>query len=447
VAPKILLVDDNQELLTLLSRLVEAEGWIAVAENRGKGAIQRIAERPAAAVVDVLLPDMMGYDVGQALRNAKIPFVFMTGVFKGGRAASEARTQHGAAGYFEKPFEAKKLVEALRVLLPAASPPPVPARGASGSAPPPEPEGEILELSDFDVEVAVETDEPVEAMDLTGRVALTEDGKVSAVLKGAPVRAGAIGAPARPPPAAAPPRPAPPRGPPVSRTEGKLEENLPELITAFYLAQQTGELTLQKGKVKKTLFFEKGRPCFAISNLVSDRFGPFLVRVGKLTPSQLELCEAAAEKTGRRTGDVLAEMGLLKETEKLYYVAQQVKAIVYSVFGWEEGEYRMHFTDRAAAEAIKIDLHPAHLITRGVKKLYKPERLYRLLSAEERLVPSPQPAYGLHEVELERWEAELMPKVDGTRTIAELIQLARRPDHAVYGFLFGMVALKILDRT
>jgi CheY-like chemotaxis protein len=448
VAPKILLVDDNQELLTLLSRLVEAEGWTAVAENRGKGAIQRIAERPAAAVVDVLLPDMMGYDVGQALRNAKIPFVFMTGVFKGGRAASEARTQHGAAGYFEKPFEAKKLVEALRVLLPAASPPPVPARGASGSAPPPEPEGEILELSDFDVEVAVETDEPVDAMDLTGRVALTEDGKVSAVLKGAPVRAGAIGAPARPPPAAAPPRPAPPpRGPPVSRTEGKLEENLPELITAFYLAQQTGELTLQKGKVKKTLFFEKGRPCFAISNLVSDRFGPFLVRVGKLTPSQLELCEAAAEKTGRRTGDVLAEMGLLKETEKLYYVAQQVKAIVYSVFGWEEGEYRMHFTDRAAAEAIKIDLHPAHLITRGVKKLYKPERLYRLLSAEERLVPSPQPAYGLHEVELERWEAELMPKVDGTRTIAELIQIARRPDHAVYGFLFGMVALKILDRA
>jgi hypothetical protein len=27
------------------------------------------------------------------------------------------------------------------------------------------------------------------------------------------------------------------------------------------------------------------------------------------------------------------------------------------------------------------------------------------------------------------------------------VGLARRPDHAVYGFLFGMVALKILDRT
>ena len=154
--------------------------------------------------------------------------------------------------------------------------------------------------------------------------------------------------------------------------------------------------------MKKTLFFEHGRPCFAISNLVTDRFGPFLGRVGKINQQQLDLCQAAAEKTGRRTGDVLGEMGLLKETEKLYYVAQQVKAIVYSVFAWEDGDYRLHFADRAAKEAIKIDLHPANLITRGVKKLYKPERLFRLLSPEERLIPSQQPAYGLHEVELDR---------------------------------------------
>jgi hypothetical protein len=303
------------------------------------------------------------------------------------------------------------------------------------------------------VEVAVESDEPVDAMELTGRVVLTEDGKVSAVLRGEPVTAAPVAAPARPPPLPSPPPSAAAVGEraarrhDLSKTEGKLEENLPDLFTAFYLAQQTGELTVQRGKVKKTIYFEKGRPCFAISNLVTDRFGPFLVRVGKITSAQLELCQATAAKTGRRTGDVLVEMGILKETEKLYYVAQQVKAIVYSVFGWEDGEYRLHFADRAAKEAIKLDLQPANLITRGVKKLYKPERLFRMLSPEDRLIPSPQPAYGLHEVELERWEAELLPRVDGTRTLAELIHLAKRPEHTVYGFLYGMVALKILDRS
>src|SRR5919197_399676 len=120
---KILLVDDNKELLRLIARLVEAEGWLAVTCARGKDALAAISgEAPAVAVVDVLLPDMMGYEVGAALKKAGVPFVFMTGIFKGGRAASEARVQHGAAGYFEKPFEARKLLDTLRGLLPPEPP-------------------------------------------------------------------------------------------------------------------------------------------------------------------------------------------------------------------------------------------------------------------------------------------------------------------------------------
>jgi CheY-like chemotaxis protein len=445
VPHKILIVDDNQELLNLLARLMEAEGWVPVPVGKGKQAIDKImVERPSAAVVDVLLPDMMGYEVGAVLKNAGVPFVFMTGVFKGGRAASDARTQYGASGYFEKPFEARKLVDALRIILPSLTPAPVA-------------DDELSLGGDFDVEVAVEADEPVQGLDLTGKVTVTEGGRISAILSGDRIKVGPVAVTPRPadlgtPPPARPPRPvshgpatATRVRPELAPVQGHLQDNLPELITAFYLAQQTGELTLQRNKVKKTIFFEKGRPCFAISNLVTDRFGPFLQRVGKISASQLELCQAAADKTGRRTGDVLVEMGLLKDTEKLYYVAQQVKAIIYSTFAWEQGDFRLHFADRAAQEAIKIDLHPANLITRGIKKLYKPERLYRLLRPEDRLIPSQQPAYALYEVELDRWEAELLPRVDGTRTVAELLHIAQRPEHALYGFLVGMIALKMVE--
>ena len=206
---KILLVDDNQELLTLLARLVEAEGWLAIPVGKGKSAIDAVkADRPDAAVVDVLLPDMMGYDVAHALRNASVPFVFMTGVFKGGRASSDARAQHGASGYFEKPFDAKKLIETLRGLLPSVTPAPVPISFQSA-------DDGAIELSDFDVEVAVEADEDVQAMDLTGRVVLTEDGKVSAVLRGDTVHAGPVLTPARGIPAVRPP-PTRPAGAPVT---------------------------------------------------------------------------------------------------------------------------------------------------------------------------------------------------------------------------------------
>jgi two-component system OmpR family response regulator len=429
---KILLVDDNQELLRLLARLVEAEGWEPLPYPRGKPAVKAIATHlPVAAVVDVLLPDMLGYDVAAALRRAGIPFVFMTGIFKGGRAASEARLHHGAAGYFEKPFEAKKLLEAIRGLLP---PEPVPV-------PPPADPG-----ADFDVGMAVEPEEPVEAMELTGKVSLNEAGSISAVISGQSLQAAGVAAsPAR---GAHPPRP--PAAPRAPRSEppdeGELRDNLPELITAFWLTQQTGELALQRGKVRKALFFDKGRPCYAISNLIADRFGPFLVRVGKLTSTQLELCQAAADRSQRKTGDILVEMGILRETEKLYYVAQQVKAIAYSLFAWEEGRYRLHFTDRAARESTKVDIRPAHLISRGVKKLYRPERLARLLADDDLLVPTQQPAYPLHDVALEAWEAHLLPHVNGTRTFRELVALARHPSDAVRASLWSLVALEILEK-
>ncbi|HET9555071.1 MAG TPA: response regulator, partial [Anaeromyxobacteraceae bacterium] len=189
--PRILLVDDNAELLTLLARLVESEGWEPLTAPKGRAAIDLIAKGPAAAAIDVLLPDMMGYEVGAALRKQNIPFVFMTGVFKGGRAANEARLQHGAAGYFEKPFAGKKLVDALRDLLPA----PLPTRE---QVVPPAP----APIEDFDVEVAVEAEDPTDAIELTGRVVLTEGGKVSAVLRGETITAAPLGAPGKPPPPA-----------------------------------------------------------------------------------------------------------------------------------------------------------------------------------------------------------------------------------------------------
>jgi two-component system OmpR family response regulator len=183
---------------------------------------------------------------------------------------------------------------------------------------------------------------------------------------------------------------------------------------------------------------------FALSNLAADRFGQFLVRVGKIKPEQLDDVAVVAQQTNRRTGDVLVERGLLKDTERLYYVGQQVKSIIYSLFGWEEGQFVLTFREKARAESIKLDVFPGNLITRGIKKLYKSERIARIVRPEERLMPSPQPPYQLNEIELEKWEAMLLARLDGTRTNAEIIALAGRPEHQVRAFLAALLGLEVL---
>jgi CheY-like chemotaxis protein len=439
--PTLLVVDDNKELVALLTSLFEDVGYRVVGANKGKPAVElATAEPPSLAVIDVLLPDMMGYHVAEALRGQfpRLPIVFMSGVFKGSRHSAEAKTRFPGVVYLEKPFDAKQLLEHVRSLVPV-SPPPPPA-----AAEPP------LQ-ADFDVELDIDVEdvEEQDAMELTGRIRVTGGGNITAELQGAALMAGK---PMRGPIAGERPPSAPsssgvvqmPQG--LRPTQGALTDNLPGLITAFYLSRETGELYCQKGKVKKVVYFEGGQPVFALSNLAADRFGQFLVRVGKIKPEQLQDAAVVAAKTNRRTGDILVERGLLNDTERLYFVGQQVKSIIYSLFGWEEGRYVMTFREKARAESIKLDVFPGNLIVRGIKKLYKPERLARLVPPEDRLMPSQQPAYQLHEIELEKWEAALLPRLDGTRTNAEVIALAGKPEHQVRAFIAAMLGLNILER-
>jgi two-component system OmpR family response regulator len=429
--PKILLVDDNSELLILLGQMLTEAGYTPLTFARGRPAIEKLrTEKPVLAVLDILLPDIMGYEVAAVCRKElQIPVIFITGVFKGGRNALDARSKYEALGYFEKPFEGSELLAAIQKAIPVT-------RIATPDSPGPD-EG-------MDIEIDIEETDERDPMELTGRIALKDQGGLSATLQGnkltavAPVRA---------------PTPVPSSSTAKDKgaaSSGELRDNLPALITAFYLAQKTGELALTRGKVKKVVYFERGQPVFALSNVASDRFGQFLVRVGKITEEQLQRVAAVAAKAppgpARRTGDVLLELGMLKETERLYYVGQQVKSIIYSVFGWEEGNYQVSFRDKAVEQAIKLDLPPATLIVRGVKKLYKPERLRRLLGLHERLMPSKDPPYQLSEVSLEPWEAQLLATVDGVRTVESLLQSVRRPENAVYASLGAMYALHLIDK-
>ncbi len=435
MTPSILLVDDNQALVEVLTHVFEDAGYTVIGVGKGKLALEAAKEHPiSAAVLDLLLPDMTGTHLAEQLRalHPKLPLVFITGVFKGSKHSLDAKNRFGVLGFFEKQFDARKLLECIK----AAVPPPVKAKSA---APPPPP-------ADFDVDLNIDVEEehPQETMELTGKIRVTGDGNITAELSGANIVAkGAAPGPApgmKPPP---PPRSELAAGPPP-RT-GDFKDNLPRLINAFFLSKETGELSVQRGKVKKVIYFESGSPVFALSNLAADRFGQFLVRVGKIKAEQLQDVAVVAAQSKRRTGDVLVERGLLKDTERLYYVGQQVKAIIYSLFGWEDGTYSFSFTGRARAEAIKLDLHPGNFIVRGIKKLYKPERLLRLAPDEEKLAPSQNPVYQLQEVDLEKWEAELLTKANGVRTNAELVTLSGKPDHVVRAFLVGMHALGILE--
>jgi signal transduction histidine kinase/CheY-like chemotaxis protein len=100
-SPLVLVVEDDAATRELLQRLLGKEGWAVTTAENGQAALQRVAEqRPALILLDLMLPEMDGFQVVEALRRQdawrSIPIVVVTA--KDLTAADHARLN----GYVEK---------------------------------------------------------------------------------------------------------------------------------------------------------------------------------------------------------------------------------------------------------------------------------------------------------------------------------------------------------
>ena len=115
---RVLVVDDEPMLGELLSTALRYEGWHVESVLTGRAAVKTAASLdPDVVVLDVMLPDMSGFDVLRRLRDARprVPVLFLTA-----RDAVEDRIAGLTAGgddYVTKPFSLEEVVARLRALL------------------------------------------------------------------------------------------------------------------------------------------------------------------------------------------------------------------------------------------------------------------------------------------------------------------------------------------
>lgn len=124
VPGNILIVDDTQENLEVLSALLELEGHEVRMAINGEMALMGVeAESPDLILLDIMMPDMDGYEVCAALKSnpqtKPIPVIFISAlddVFDKVKAF-----QAGAADYISKPFQAEEVLARVKNQLTIAS--------------------------------------------------------------------------------------------------------------------------------------------------------------------------------------------------------------------------------------------------------------------------------------------------------------------------------------
>lgn len=113
----ILVVDDEPHIVLGLRDALEFEGFRVVTAGNGKDGVQVCrSERPNAVLLDLMLPDVNGYQVCEELRrvDAFVPIIMLTA--KSQEADKIRGLDVGADDYVTKPFSVGELVARIRAL-------------------------------------------------------------------------------------------------------------------------------------------------------------------------------------------------------------------------------------------------------------------------------------------------------------------------------------------
>jgi DNA-binding response OmpR family regulator len=123
---KILLIEDDSDLFTLLKYNLEKEGFSLIGQQTGKGAIELCRQtRPDLILLDIMLPDSDGLDICKGIRKdpelAATPVIFLTA-----RASETDRIvglEIGANDYVVKPFFVRELIARIKLQFRNQTPP------------------------------------------------------------------------------------------------------------------------------------------------------------------------------------------------------------------------------------------------------------------------------------------------------------------------------------
>lgn len=132
---RILVVDDEPMVVDLVRGLLEAVGHSVLAALDGLAALQVAREeKPDAIVLDIMMPEMDGYEVCRRLKAdpalRRIPIVIVTA--SDDRQLTQKAFEVGALSTLTKPFQIDKLRSAVELALrSAARPKPKPAASSS----------------------------------------------------------------------------------------------------------------------------------------------------------------------------------------------------------------------------------------------------------------------------------------------------------------------------
>jgi two-component system alkaline phosphatase synthesis response regulator PhoP len=118
MAKKVLVVDDESDILSLIEYNLAREGFSVLTARNGAEALEKAGETPDLVLLDVMMPELDGFETCKRLkadpRTSGIPIIFLTA--RSAEVDEIVGLELGADDFLHKPISPRKLVARVRAL-------------------------------------------------------------------------------------------------------------------------------------------------------------------------------------------------------------------------------------------------------------------------------------------------------------------------------------------
>jgi two-component system KDP operon response regulator KdpE len=113
---RILVVDDEERMVRFIRMNLEHDGFLVAEAFNGRQAIDKLRDTPDLILLDVMMPDIDGFEVLETIREvSSVPVIMLTA--KGEENDRVRGLELGADDYITKPFSPRELVSRVKAVL------------------------------------------------------------------------------------------------------------------------------------------------------------------------------------------------------------------------------------------------------------------------------------------------------------------------------------------
>jgi len=221
---------------------------------------------------------------------------------------------------------------------------------------------------------------------------------------------------------------------------------LPDVLSFVAMIRESGKLVLRRADFERTIHWNSGEIVFASSSSPEHSLGQFLLRNGKITQAQYE--ESKRRVTPQlRHGKILVQMGAISPKDLWWGVKNQVLEIIYSLFGWKDGEFAFYDSaDELAHERIVLHINTSSVIMEGIRRLDESARIReKIPNLDIVFARVPGAAPDFRALDVNEGEIAIYNDIDGIRNVRELTGRSDLTQFEVARILFQLLSARLIE--